>query len=265
MKIARSFLWPIAAFIIVTAAVVWADSRPPWPWLQRASCYPHCFCEAFRVGGIVQPLSSYSNLFYILAGLLILGSRGLPAAGSKNNLMTRRRGYITGFGAAVTGIGATSMFFHVSLTTLGWWLDYMGMYAFVGYCLVYGLTRFRGWSGRTFLLLYAILVTALGLGWIAAPEIKRYLLAGLILAVIAVETAVHRARRPFQIRTRYFVAALAVFLLAFALNVLDDSVLCAPASLWQWHALWHFLTAVAAGLLYVYFRTEDEGVASPAA
>jgi hypothetical protein len=263
MKIGRSFLWPIVIFIIVAAAMVWTDGRPPlqnyaWHCLQRASCYPHCFCEAFHAGGIVQPLTSYSNLFYILAGLLILGSRGLPVPGSKNNLMIRRRGYITGFGAAVIGIGITSMFFHVSLTTLGWWLDYMGMYAFVGYCLVYGLARFRGWNGRTFALLYAVLLAALGLGWIAAPEFKRYLLAGLILAVIVVETVAHRVRRPFRIRTYYFVAALAVFLLAFAFNVLDDSVLCAPASLWQWHALWHFMTAVSAGLLYLYYRSEEE-------
>jgi len=268
MKIVKPFLWPVAIFIMITAAVVAFDASCrvgalpcalTWAGWGLASCYPGCFCEAFRAGGIVQPLSSYSNLFYILAGLLILGSRGLPAPDAKNNRMNRERGYITGFGAAVIGIGVTSMFFHVSLTQIGRWLDYMGMYAFVGYCLVYSLARFRGWSGRTFLILYAVLLASLGLLWFAAPEFKRYLLAGLILAVIVVEAVVHRVRRPFRIRTRYFITSLAVFLAAFAINVLDDKVLCVPASLWQWHAVWHFMTAVSAGLLYLYYRSEEKG------
>jgi hypothetical protein len=260
MKIVKPYLWPIVIFIAITAAVVAFDAiNYSWAGWGLASCYPHCFCEAFRAGGIVQPLSSYSNLFYILAGLLILGSRGLPAPDSKNNLMNRERGYITGFGASVIGIGVTSMFFHVSLTQIGRWLDYMGMYAFVGYCLAYSLTRFRGWSGRTFLILYILLLAALGLLWVAAPEIKRYLLAGLILAVIVVEAVVHRVRRQVHIHTGYFLTSLAIFLAAFAINVLDDKVLCVPASLWQWHAVWHLLTAVSAGLMYLYYRSEEEG------
>jgi hypothetical protein len=258
MKIAKPYLWLVVIFIVITTAVVAFDAAHySWTGWGLSSCYPGCFCEAFRAVGIVQPLSSYSNLFYIFAGLLILGSRGLPMPDAKNNLMNRERGYIAGFGAAVIGIGATSMFFHVSLTQIGRWLDYMGMYAFVGYCLVYSLARFRGWSGRTFLILYAILLAALGLLWIAAPDLKRYLLAGLILAVIVVEVSVHRIRRPIRIRTRYFIASLAIFLAAFAIYVLDDKVLCVPASLWQWHAVWHFMTAVSAGLLYLYYRSEE--------
>jgi hypothetical protein len=59
----------------------------------------------------------------------------------------------------------------------------------------------------------------------------------------------------------YFYAALAIFLTAFGINVLDDRILCVPASLWQWHAFWHFLTAIAAGLVYLYYRSENESAA----
>jgi len=267
----RSFLWPIAAFILITIGIAWANGHPAkcegtlpcaptWPGWQPASCYPGCFCEAFHAGGIVQPLSSYSNLFYILAGLLILGTRNLPAQDARNNLMTRRRGYITGYGWAAVGIGVTSLFFHVSLTHIGRWFDYMGMYAFTGYALVYSLARFRRWNDRTFIVPFALLLAALGGLWFAAPDSRRPLLGGLILGLIVVEAVVHWARRPIRIRTRYFLASLACFLVAYSINMSDEAgALCVPESAWQWHAVWHFLTAASTVLLYVYYRTEDEG------
>jgi hypothetical protein len=259
MKFLKLFLVPLAVFVLIAlATVAFSALHYSWAGWGLASCSPHCFCEMFRAGGIVQPLSSYSNLFYFLTGLLILGSRGLSLPGETDNLMIRRRGYITGFGAAVIGIGVTSMFFHVSLTTFGWWLDYMGMYAFVGFALLYGRARFRSWDGRTFLIRYAALLTALGLLWVIAPELKRYLLAGLILALMATEAAVRHARYAVRMHSSYLYAALMIFLIAFGITVLDDKILCIPASLWQWHAFWHLLTAIAAGLVYLYYRSENE-------
>jgi Ceramidase len=259
MKSLKLFLVPLAVFVLIAlATLAFSALHYSWAGWGLASCSPHCFCEMFSAGGIVQPLSSYSNLFYFLTGLLILGSRGLSLPGEANNWMTRRRGYITGFGAAVIGIGVTSMFFHVSLTTFGWWLDYMGMYAFVGFALLYSMARFRGWDGRTFLILYAILLTALGLLWVIAPEFKRFLLVGLILALMAAEAVIRHVRRAVRMRSSYFYAALAIFLIAFGINILDDKILCIPVSLWQWHAFWHLLTAIAAGLVYLYYRSENE-------
>jgi hypothetical protein len=288
MRFLKPFLLPLAAFILITIAAAWADSHLPsrsggppmqnysWSGCQLAACYPGCFCEAFRAGGVVQPLSAYSNLFYILAGLLILGARNLPAQDARNNRMTRRRGYITGYGCAVVAIGATSLFFHISLTQIGRWLDYMGMYAFTGYALIYSLARFRRWNDRTFVALYAFLLTALGVLWFAAPDLRRLLLGALILGVIVVEAVVHWVRRPMRIpagqpagtrtgrpvfmKTGYLVAALACFFAAYAVNLADESgALCVPASLWQWHAVWHFMTAVSTVLLYVYYWSEEEG------
>jgi hypothetical protein len=260
MKSFKPFLLPTAVFLLVAAATLALGALPfPWPGWAPASCYPGCFCEAFHAGGVVQPLSSYSNLFYILAGLLILGARGLPAPASRGNRMIRRRGYIAGYGAAVIAIGATSMFFHVSLTQIGRWLDYMGMYGFTAFALTYSLARLRRWNDAAFMALYAALLVALGGLWIAAPGWRRPLLGALILGVTLVEAAAHWIRRPFRIRTRFLFAALACFLAAYAINISDESgALCVPASLWQWHAVWHFLTAASTVFLFVYFLSEEE-------
>ncbi len=260
MKISKTFFWPIVIFILAAVATAALGALPfPWPGWPLASCYPGCFCEASHVGGIVQPLSAYSNLFYVLAGLMILATRDLPARDARGNRMTRRRGYIAGYGWAVVAIGVTSLFFHVSLTHTGRWLDYMGMYAFVGYALAYSLARLRRWNDATFLGVYALLLTVLGALWFASPVCRRPLLGALILGVILVEIAAHWIRRPLRIRTPYFLAALACFFIAYAINMADESgALCVPASPWQWHAVWHFLTAASTVLLYLYYRSEDE-------
>lgn len=260
MKYFKYFFYPLAALVMITFAVIeFGRMDYSWTGWKLSSCYPGCFCEAFRPGGIVQPLSSYSNLFYVLAGLLIIGSLSLPVRKEKNNLMSRKGAYPVGFGLAIVAIGLTSLFFHVSLTEIGRWFDYLGMYAFTGFALLYSLTRLLGWKGRTFAILYLILLAVLGVLWVVAPGCRRPLLGGLILAIILAEAAAHWIRRPLRIRTRCFLASLACFLLAYAINMSDESgALCNPASPWQWHAVWHLLTAASTGLLYVYYRSEDE-------
>jgi hypothetical protein len=261
MKKLRPFVGPGVVFLLAAAATAALPMLPfPWPGWRLASCYPGCFCEAFHSGGVVQPQSSYSNLFYILAGLLILGAGGLAGREPHSNLMTRRRRYIAGFGWAVVAIGITSLFFHVSLTRVGRWLDYMGMYAFTAYALLYGLARLRRWNGAAFLTLYGLLLAELGVLWFVAPGYRRPLLGTLILGIVAVEAVAHRVRRPMRIRTRYLTAALGCFLAAYAINMLDEGgVICHPNGLLQWHAVWHFLTAASTMLLFLYYRSEDEG------
>jgi hypothetical protein len=304
VKSLRPFLLPLLAFILFALALAaFASLNYSWAGWGYAECYPGCFCEAFRPGGIVQPLSSWSNMFYIAAGLLILGSLSLPqkpvilpalvrrgpGSGAKdlsddgetlrfpshsfgvlragaqgdnqsgNNLLSSSRAYAAGFGIAVILIGVTSLFFHVSLTQVGRWFDYMGMYAFAGFALLYSLARLFRWKGRTFAGAYVLLLGTLGALWVYAPALRRPALGGLILAIILVEAFAHWRRRPFPIRTGWLVAALACFVAAYAVNMADEAgPLCAPDSLWQWHAVWHLLTAASTLLLYVYYRSERE-------
>jgi hypothetical protein len=259
MKSIRPFLWPLFACVLLVLAVAeFGRLNYSWAGWGLASCYPGCFCEAFQPGGIVQPLSSYSNFFYILAGLIILASLNPPARDMKNNRMAREPAYATGFGLAIVAIGVSSLFFHVSLTQFGRWLDYMGMYAFTGFALIYSLTRLFGWKGRTFSILYVILLAAFGALWVAVPEARRTLLGGLIAAILAVEGTAFWFRTGVKTTPQYFLAALACLLVAYAVNVADEGALCNPSSPWQWHAVWHLLTAVSAVLVYLHYRSEDE-------
>ncbi|MCS7007442.1 MAG: hypothetical protein NZL88_07805, partial [Gaiellaceae bacterium] len=49
------------------------------------------------------------------------------------------------------------------------------------------------------------------------------------------------------------LAALATFALAAATWLADAQLPCDPASPFQWHGLWHALTATAAGFVFLYY------------
>lgn len=261
----RPFWLAGLAFLLITLATItygfsqgisWLDLRP-------SPCYPGCFCEAFQRGAIVQPLSSYSNLWYVLVGLGIIASTrvGLSSDGKRTNLLLRQPIYIILYGLIAIFIGLTSFFYHISLTLVGRWVDYMGMYALASYAVAYNLTRLGVFRGRIFAITFIVLNLSLAIPMMAVSslEFKRALLLGTILAIIGLEAIIHLTRHPPRLHLAYFLAALGVMAAATVVNLLDESgQWCSHTSLWQWHAVWHFLTAVSISLLFLYYRTEDD-------
>ncbi|MGQ9815160.1 MAG: ceramidase domain-containing protein [Candidatus Roseilinea sp.] len=265
---ARRWVWGVFA-LIALASVVFSLADVSWAGWQPATCMPDdCFCEAIRPGPIAQPVNTYSNLAFVLVGLLILGAspaRPVTAgpADGRANLMLSQPAYPIVLGASTVVIGLGSLFYHASLSFAGQWFDVMGMYLLATFMALYGLARIRPMRGWLFALIYAAVNGVLGALLIAVPEIRRQIFAGLILAVIALEGWITLRRRP-PMRYAYFGAALVSFAAAYAIWLLDNArVLCAPGSVLQGHALWHIGGALAAGLIYAYYRSEQ--IAAPTA
>ena len=251
--------WPWPAFALTAGASLAAGALDlAWTGWRPATCMPEaCFCEALRQGAVAQPVNAYSNLAFVLVGLLILGeaARAKPAP-DVSNPMRSRPAFPAVFGAAVVAIGLGSLFYHASMSFAGQWFDVMGMYLLATFLVLYNLARLRPMSGGAFARAYIAANALLGVLLIVAPEARRQVFAGLIVAAIALEIAVAVLHRP-RIRAAWFAAALACFALAYAIWILDDArILCAPESLLQGHAAWHALSAAAAGLVYLYYRSE---------
>ena len=268
---ARPYGVLLVTIILIAAGMVLygRSSGISWVGLRPSPCYPTCFCEEFHRGSIAQPLSSYSNLWYLLVGLGVLLSPiiSFPGDEQRSNLLLRNTSYVVAYSSVVVFVGATSYFYHVSLTLLGRWADYLGMYAFASFAVVYGLARMRLVRGWSFFIAYIIFNICLAIPMVAISdlEFKRAILLGLILAIIGLEGIIFRIRRPSRTYPVYFITALGTLALATMVNLLDESgQWCSHASLWQWHAVWHFLTAVSIGLLFLYYRTEDDGERSSA-
>lgn len=253
---AQRWVWGVFA-LIALASVAFSLADVSWAGWRPATCMPDdCFCEAIRPGSIAQPVNTYSNLAFVLVGLLILGAPAGPAERNAN-LMLSQPAYPIVFGASTVVIGLGSLFYHASLSFAGQWFDVMGMYLLATFMALYALGRIRPMQGSRFALTYVAVNAALGALLIVAPEARRLIFTGLIFAVIGLEAWIALYRRP-RMRYAWFAAALSSFAAAYAIWVLDNlRVLCAPESALQGHAVWHLLGALAAGLIYAYYRSEQ--------
>jgi hypothetical protein len=227
---------------------------PPGSWLTvPASCLPdRCFCEHVAATWPRQPANTWSSLAFLAVALWVLFaprralSRGLQLA----------------YAACLVALGLSSCAFHATLSFVGQWLDVTSMYAFASLLLAVqlplcGLVAER-WRTLTFGL--PTVVSALLAAFV--PASRRVLfdvllgLALLTLALLAYGKWRHAQRRALRV-------ALGLLVVAGAVWVADLRHLwCEPSSLLQGHAVWHVLTAGAAGATFAYYR---EGFSSTVA
>jgi hypothetical protein len=233
----------------------WASWRP-------ATCMPEaCFCEAIRAGWVAQPANTWSNLAFVLVGLLVIArGRADTAQGLRRSPITERATYSAVYGGTCILVGMGSTFYHASLTFAGQFFDVMGMYLFAVFILLYALTRLSPLRQGTFLAAYVGLNAILGYLLLTVPSMRRWLFGLVLIAVLALES---RAARSAAAIDRYYLRAAVITLsIAFAIWILDmTKVLCAPESWLQGHAVWHLLCATSAGLAYFYYRSERPAVA----
>jgi dihydroceramidase len=285
------FVRPLTILVLITFVLVPLTWLPaPWAGWRPATCLPDaCFCEPISDGFIRQPMNTWSNLAFVLVGLLILEDVLRPAS-TRSNLLAQRRTYGVIYGTAVILIGLGSWFYHASLTFIGQWFDVMGMYLLGTFMVLYNIARllassqvmhpYASWkgvgtpfvqmTGRIFALGYVLFNIVLGLSLIIVPELRRYLFGMLLVVTIALEVIIRYRSRGFsrnhsgytdrlkpQIQTGYFIVALLIYVLAQIIWTLDlNHSVCDPHGVLQGHAAWHVLTALSAGLLYLYYRSE---------
>ncbi|OYY89655.1 MAG: hypothetical protein B7Y45_11030 [Sphingomonas sp. 28-66-16] len=226
---------------------------PDWQAYPQATCTAtHCFCEMPRIGAlIVQPANSWSSMGFVLIGCLII-------------LLARDRGWRSAmppvaaqvFGITAIFVGLGSLLLHATLTLWGQFFDVMGMYLVGAFMLVSALARWRRIPDRLAIILYLLLCAALIGVLIAMPDVRRWLFAVVLLVAIIVELGFARSLRPGAM-LRYYLLGMLVQAIAFGIWILDQSgTVCSPRSLFQGHAVWHLLGAVALGMSFLYYRSE---------
>ncbi len=276
------------------AVMAGASLAIDWTAWRPATCLPDaCFCEAIGAGPIRQPINTWSNLAFVWVGAWVLsglrlrqaprhGLRFQSKADSENTLkrVSTRFAYQPSnsfdgafdgaaklFGGACIAIGLGSWFYHASLTFVGQWLDVMSMYL-LGTFMVLSATE-RILSGarrsrrmpitvRSFAVYYTVINVAWGVLLIVWPEARRYVFGGLIATALMLEAILHR-RKQTTLQAKWLIAALGVYVVAQVIWTLDlNHLVCDPTSVLQGHAVWHGLTALSAGLVYVYYQSAGQ-------
>lgn len=249
----------LSTFALIAAIALTLNSfNSPWEKWTPSACYPNCFCEAVGRGFVRQPANTYSNLTFVLIGLVIAGtarSATAPPVQDRNRIQSHP-GYARLYGWTVFAIGAGSLFYHASLTFVGQFFDWFGMYAFISFIIIYGVSRLAAWPGSVFAIAYTILLATLSGSFFFTSGLRTQIYTSLLYLAIGLEVAALIFRRP-QVNLILYLAALVCLLAARLIWGWDISgAICAPTSLWQGHALWHILTALATGFLYRYYLSE---------
>jgi len=209
---------------------------------------PSEWCEASLCGWIRQPANTWSNVGFLVVGIVILV---WTARGRSPHL--RGLGYV----CLVTAVG--SAFYHASEAFIGRVADYVGMYLGASYMLAVNVSRWRKRAGPVVRALFWATLLAPLVVMLYAPGLATAFYVGeTVFCCLGLEVALFvRERR--SIRYRALVVYWAVFLVAYAAWQLDiHHVLCDPGNhLLNGHAAWHLLNAVAFLYLFRYYEQFD--------
>ncbi|MGB7819172.1 MAG: ceramidase domain-containing protein [Ornithinibacter sp.] len=247
----------VASLALVLAAA-W------WGWLGPDAGRGGGFCEAARGTWVLQPVNSWSNLGFVIAGLMVAWY-----AGDRLRLgltLGAHPGLATAYAVLVVLLGPGSMAMHATQSDLGGHLDLLSMFFVSGFALAYALMRFLRRGPGTLVVAF---VLAVGLGMAVHLQGGSVPLVGSIgnavfgvelMIAIALEVALVRRREPRQ-DVAFGVASVVVLATAFAIwrTGKNDHPWCDPTSLLQAHGIWHVLCAVAAYLLFRHYAGERAG------
>ena len=213
-------------------------------------------CEQIVSGVLGQPTNALSSLVFVVsaAWILALALRGGRAG----------RAMLIVFAVAVAANAVGSFSLHGPNPGWARWAHdaaIMSVLLFIG---IRALGRIRGWRPPVEMAVYATGLVAVGVGLAlihgASDPFAGTLAVGAIVGEVATFPGQVRARPEGGANIARFVGLTAIVLgsVAFLLGR-TGSPLCGPESVFQWHALWHALVAVAL-VAYAYairFQTSE--------
>ena len=218
------------------------------------------FCEAARDWVVRQPANTFSNIGFVIAGLLIAWH-----AGVRENLgtaLSAHRGLATAMACVVVLLGPASAAMHATQSAIGGHLDMASMYLIASFAAAYAAMRWlRGGIGM-FAAMFVGGVAFCEIVGLSSADIPVVNYSGnvafaLLLTVAVVLEVLIMRRGAARANRWYAVASLASILIAFAIWNATKTWLCDPGSLIQGHAIWHLLGAVSAYFLYRYYASEE--------
>ena len=229
----------------------------PWYSLAESQGAPNIkWCEETLCQWISEPANTWSNLGYLIVGLII------TVLAFKNHNSSR----VKQFGVIVFLMGAMSFFYHLSNFYGSQILDFIGMFLFVGWALGMNLIRLGTLQVKRLPLFYstvAIFLTVL-LHLMYINDLKfQAIVLGMGILVVIIELILY-LRHHHNIR--FFGLSVGLFLVGFGFSIADGSRLWCDPTLHGWfsqgHAIWHWITSLAMLTIYRHYSqidTRDKG------
>jgi hypothetical protein len=235
---------------LATLLVLWSLPANIWADWKPATCLATgCFCESATSDSPVRQIANtISSLAFVFSGMLVIGQR------KHTNRLPYVYAVIMGLACILIGVG--SAFYHASLTFIGQFFDVFGMFLLAAFTLVYAWERI--WNLRLATTLSLYLALNLFLSWlqIAIPDTRRYAFAVVLILALVFEYYFRLKRKP-QIEVRWLWIGTSLLGTAYIIWILDNTrLVCFENSLFQGHAGWHILGAIAVLFLHRYYVSE---------
>jgi len=246
-------------------------------WIESHELHNPGYTEAIHAADLFRTQSNtWSNLAYILVGLYCI-ALGLydrcrtPKAQRNYVLDTPGMSFLIGAACCCLGIG--SGLFHASLTRWGQQLDVGSMYAPLLACIAINLGRYLPRALRlskdVSLPVWSVLVASVVLiaallyhyKWsMSSSQVLPLHILTVIAFAIADSIPLPRGLHRNRLQKRWLLIAFVSLALAITFRQLDVAGrFGTPDTFLQGHALWHLLTAVSLGAMYLYYRSESFG------
>lgn len=216
--------------------------EPGCPWYEAQQSYgaPNVnWCEPTTCSYINEPANTWSNLPYMIIGLVLLKKmKDQP---------------LRAFPYAVFFMGLFSFIYHASNNYLTQYLDFIGMFLMMGFMMAFELKRFKKFESYSFFGIYWFIVflntayfTLCGiLDWPVQYSMHMNFIPIVTLDLIA-------GYKEGQLKKyAYFGLAILSIAIAQTFAVLDiKRIWCEPENIiLHGHVMWHFIAA--AGMWFV--------------
>ena len=263
-------IFAVIAIIFIIVFQVILDDYGQWSDYESGKCdggycenHHQCDHEMEDRPTIQQPVNTWSNLAYILAGLW-------PIIHFRVKIST------IVFLLACTYLGIGSFMYHASITSFWQTIDVAATYGVIATVLFHGVHALTNLSWKWMALPLLGLIIAFSFvkkDMDAAGMVSTNMLSLMISIIIAEHVILLGASiyksitsPPTDSASSELTDILKLFLLAFFPGVIfglavvirqkdADQEWCLPDSFWQGHGAWHILTAIASLMAWIFFET----------
>lgn len=208
-----------------------------------------------------QPINTYSNLIYFFYGLLVfqLALKDFKFFEVKGVNSVRNSPYLSILLAAnFIYLSFGSAFFHASLTWIGQRIDMNATYGLTLSLICIGLLQVlvkKELSSQVQLGIIGFLILLIASFLPLALQISSSILLPSLFLILLLIGIINYFQYPSQRIPMLGLLSFALLAIAIQIRTMDVAKInCDPMSIWQGHALWHFLTASSSLCMYFYFR-----------
>ena len=232
-----------------------------------SGCYnSECFCEQMCTDSVIlEPVNTWTNLFYMLSGLLILWQvehTRIKTQKTSNNPFEYASFYSILYAFVVIDIGVGSWLFHANLRDYGGIWDMASMNAYMSFLLIYVLTRNFNKSPTWFLSIFLTLTISLII--LSDYSVITFSVLVSVCGLYELGSVIwmHKkgSLRGLLRNWKWYAWGFGIFNFGFLIWNLTNTgdIWCNPNTIWQGHGFWHLTTALATYFFYLYLKSEHK-------